>query len=59
MKLPFGQQTEKFKKPLAQIGTKESQDPTKPVVDPLNQLSQGMVSVQVVIAPGAIEIDFD
>jgi len=59
MRLPFSKQTEKLKNPLAKIGAKENPEPTKLAVDPLNQLSQGMVSVQDVIAPGAIEIDFD
>ncbi|MCJ7793004.1 MAG: ATP-binding protein [Candidatus Marinimicrobia bacterium] len=59
MKLPFSKQTEKLKNPLAKIGAKENPEPTKLAVDPLYQLSQGMVSVQDVIAPGAIEIDFD
>jgi len=59
MKLPFSKQTEKLKNSLVKVGAKENPDPTKLAVDPLNQLSQGMVSVQDVIAPGAIEIDFD
>ncbi len=36
-----------------------SQAATGPVVDPITQLGQGMVSVQDVIAPGALEVDFD
>ncbi|MBU3957272.1 ATP-binding protein [Patescibacteria group bacterium] len=35
------------------------QDVAKLVVDPIAQLSQGMVSIQDVIAPGALEVDFD
>jgi conjugal transfer ATP-binding protein TraC len=59
MRLSFTKQTEKSKKPLAQKEVKEDFDPTKPSIDPLSRLGQGMVSVQDVIAPGAIEIDFD
>ncbi|HUV42827.1 MAG TPA: ATP-binding protein [Patescibacteria group bacterium] len=32
---------------------------TKLPVDPITQLAEGMVSVQDVIAPGALEVDFD
>jgi len=43
--------------PSPQVTT--GQDVAKLVVDPITQLSQGMVSVQDVIAPGALEVDFD
>jgi conjugal transfer ATP-binding protein TraC len=59
MRLPFSKLAEENKKPLVQNVAKESFDPTKVTVEPLSQLGQGMVSVQDVIAPGAIEIDFD
>lgn len=62
MKIPF---VSKVKDSLPKAGpslakkTTAIQDITKPVIDPISQLGQGMVSVQDVIAPGALEVDFD
>lgn len=66
MKLPFSK--EKKKTPLktdpvqAEKAQGEKKSPSvanKPAVDPVTQFSQGMVSIQDIIAPSAIEVDFD
>lgn len=64
MKIPFVDKV-KHSLPGAEKTTVPSpqaeadQNIVRPVVDPITRLSQGMVSVQDVIAPGALEVDFD
>ncbi len=49
----------KVKKPSAESAVTPTPEKARVDADPLAQLGQGMVSVQDVIAPGAIEVDFD
>lgn len=61
MKIPFADKVKeiKNKEPTTTPVVTEPKAATRQVIDPIAQLSQGMVSVQDVIAPGALEVDFD
>jgi len=60
MKIPL---IDKIKKPKEAEEEKTAPSPDqagdKPVLDPITQLAKGMVSVQDVVAPSAIEVEFN
>ena len=63
MKLPFNKKREpsllEKKGPEKGAAPEAPQAAIKPTIDPITQLGRGMVSIQDVIAPGAIEVDFN